>query len=123
MFHLKLKPSPPSAAGFVTSGQAVDSLGDHHFMGIPAQNGGIQLLQEGDGLQIFLAALDILLPLAVLAVVVEIEHTGHGVHAQTVHMIAIYPEHGAGNQEAFDLLHAVVKDHRAPFLVLTAAGG
>ena len=37
-------------------------------------------------------------------------------------MIAVHPEHGAGDQEALDLLHAVVKDHRAPFLVLTAAG-
>ena len=119
---LEIEAQAPVGRGLCDQRPGGGFLGDHHFMRIAAQNSRVQLLQEGDGLEIFLAAVDVLLPLAVLAVVVEIEHTGDSIDAQTVHMIAVHPEHGAGDQEALDLLHAVVKDHRAPFLVLTAAG-
>ena len=91
-------------------------------MGILAQDGSIQLLQESDGFQVFLTALAVLLPLAVLAVVVQIQHAGHGVYAQAVDVIFVHPEHGAGDQEAFNFLHAVVEDHGAPLFVFAAAG-
>ena len=119
---LEIEAQAPVGRGLCDQRPGGGFLGDHHFMRIAAQDSRVQLLQEGDGLEIFLAAVDVLLPLAVLAVVVEVEHTGNSIDAQTVHMIAVHPEHGAGDQEALNFLHAVVKDHRAPFLVLTAAG-
>ena len=97
-------------------------LGDHHLVRELGQDSGVQLLQESNRLQIFLAALGVLLPLAVLAVVVEIEHTCHGIHAQTVHMVVVHPEHSAGRKEAGNLVHSVVKDHCPPLFMLAAAG-
>ncbi len=48
--------------------------------------------QEADGFDIFLSAVLVGNPLAVLARVVEIEHGGDGVDAQTVDVIPVEPE-------------------------------
>ena len=60
-------------------------------------------------------------PLAGLARVVQVEHGGDGVHAQTVDVVLVQPEQGARDQEGADLVAAVVEDQRAPVLVLALA--
>ena len=97
-------------------------LGDHELFGVAAQDGAVQLAQKGDGLQVLLAAVPVGLPLAVPAVVVEVEHAGHGVHPQAVDVVFLQPEQGRRDQKALDLGHAVVKDHGSPLAVLAPAG-
>ena len=91
-------------------------------MGVAAQNRVVQLAQEGHGFQIFLAAVLVGLPLALLAVVVQIQHGGHGIHAQTVDVVLLQPVQSAGDQEALHLAAAEVEHHGAPLLVLAALG-
>ena len=59
-----------------------------------------------------------------LAVVVEIQHAGYGVHTQTVDVVVVAPRTCALEiRKLSHFLHAVVKDHRAPLFVLTARRG
>ena len=97
-------------------------LGDHELVGVAAQNGLVELAQKGDGLQVFLAAVAVGLPLAVPAVVIQVQHGGHGVHPQTVDVVLLHPEQRAGHQKRFHLRHTVVEYHGAPFFVFPAAG-
>ena len=57
-------------------------------------------------------------PFAVLPVVVQVQHGSHGVHAQTVDVVFLYPVVGVGNEEALDFGLAPVEDVGAPVLVL-----
>ena len=57
-------------------------LGDHHHRRVSLERLFVELPQEGDGLQILAAAEAV--RLIVRAVVVEIEHRGHRVHADAV---------------------------------------
>ncbi len=97
-------------------------LRDHQPLGVAAQHGAVELLQKGDGLEVLLAAVLVGLPLAVLAVVVEVKHAGHRVHPQPVDVVLLDPEQGRRDEEALDLGHAVVEDHGAPLAVLAPAG-
>ena len=49
-----------------------------------------------------------------LARIIEIQHGGHGVYAQTVDVIFVQPEEGIGNQVILHFVPAVVVDQRAP---------
>ena len=91
-------------------------------MGVAAQNRIVQLAQESHCFQVLLAAILVGLPFALLAVVVQIQHGGHGVHAQAVDVVLLQPVQGAGDQEALHLAAAEVEHHGAPFFVLTALG-
>lgn len=53
--------------------------------------------------------------------VVEIEHRGHRVDAQPVHVADLEPEIRAGEQEALHLVAPVIEDQRAPLAVLAQA--
>ena len=97
-------------------------LRDHVFVGVAAQNRVVELLQEGHCLKVLLAAVLVRLPLALLAVVVQIEHGGHGIHPQAVDVVLLQPVEGAGDEEALHLAAAEVEHHRAPLLVLAALG-
>ena len=91
-------------------------------MGVTAQHGVVQLAQEGDGFKVLLAAVLIGLPFALLAVVVQIQHGGHGIHAQTIDVVLLQPVQCAGNEEALHLVAAKIEHHGAPLLVLAALG-
>ena len=93
-------------------------LGDHHNLGVEHVDNIVELLEEVDRHKILSAAVGIGDPLAVLAVVVEVEHGSDRVHTDTVDVIHIEPEHSGGDQEAGDLISAVVEDIGAPLLVL-----
>ena len=91
-------------------------------MGVTAQHGVVQLAQESDSFKVLLAAVLIGLPFALLAVVVQIQHGGHGIHAQTIDVILLQPVQGTGDQEALHFAAAEVEHHGAPLLVLAALG-
>ena len=93
---------------------------NHVLVGVTAQHGVVQLAQESNSLQIFLAAVLVRLPLALLAVIVQIQHGCHRVHAQTVDMVLLQPIQCAGDQEALHLAAAEVEHHGAPLLMFAA---
>ena len=61
-----------------------------------------------------MTAVDVGLPLAGLAAIVQVQHRGHRIHAQPVKVIVRQPEQGVAQQEAADLVAVVVKDQAAP---------
>ncbi len=89
-------------------------LGDGDHAGAAAVEGGVHLLEEGDGVLVLAAAVLVRGPLAVFARVVEVEHRGDGVHAQAVDVELLAPERGVGDQEVAHLLAAVVEGEGAP---------
>ena len=97
-------------------------LRDHVLVGVAAQDGIVQLAQERNGFQILLAAVLVGLPFTLLAVVVQIQHGGHGVHAQAVDVVLLQPVQCAGDEEALHLAAAEVEHHGTPLLVLAALG-
>ena len=93
-------------------------LGDHHDVLVFAEQRRIKLLQERHGFEVLVATVGVGAPLAVLAVVIQVEHGSYGVHAQTVNMVFLYPVIRVGNQEALYLRLTPVEDVGAPVLVL-----
>ena len=91
-------------------------------MGRLGKGGLVQGLQERHRLVIFLAAVLVGHPLAVPAVVVQVQHRGHRIHPQAVDVVFLKPVHRAGHQEALHLGLAVIEDQGAPLLVLPLAG-
>src|SRR3546814_8310233 len=67
------------------------------------------LLEERDGLEVGVAAVDVGRPLPVLAGVVEVEHRRDGVHPQAVDVQLAEPEEGVGDEEVPHLVATVVE--------------
>ena len=97
-------------------------LGDSHRARVAAQQHGIQMLEELDGLQVLIAAELIRNPLAGLSAVIQVQHGSHCVHAQAVHMELLDPVQGIGNQEVLHFVHLVVKYLGAPVGMLALSG-
>ena len=95
-------------------------LGDRDDPGDALVAGGVDLLQERDRLEVLASAVDVRRPLAVLARVVEVEHRGDGVDAQTVGVELLQPVQRVGDQEVAHLLTSEVEDVGAPLGVLAA---
>ncbi len=89
-------------------------LGDHLRVRMIAVHRLVQMPQELDRAQVFLAAVRVGDPLARLAPVVEIEHRRDGVHAQAVDVVLVEPEHRARQQESAHLMAIVVEDRAVP---------
>ena len=122
MFHLKPKPSPPWSAGREMLGQEVELLGDHQDPGKAGVQDRVGVLQELDRLEVLVAAVEVRDPVAIRRPrVVEVEHRGDGVHAQSVEVIHLQPEQRIGDEEVLHLVAAVVEDQRAPVGMLTLA--
>ena len=94
-------------------------LRDHQHIGMPREHGLIELPQKCDCFEILSAAVCVGTPFAVAAVIVEIEHRGDCIHAQSVDMKFIEPPACRGDQERDNLRSAVIEDSGAPALVLT----
>jgi hypothetical protein len=58
-------------------------------------------------------------PFPRLTHVIEIEHRGHRIHAQTIDMILAQPEQRIGDQEVAYLTTPVIKDQGTPFFMFT----
>ena len=97
-------------------------LGDGHDPREHAVHHLVGLAQETDRRQVLPAAVFVGDPLPILARVVEVEHGGHGVHAQPVDMVLVDPEQGVGDEKGAHLVAAVVEDQCAPVLVLALQG-
>ena len=78
---------------------------------------GVELAQELERLEILAAAVLVRQPLARLAAVIQVQHRGDGVHAQSVDVITLHPEQRVRDQEVLHLVAAVVEDLRAPVAV------
>ena len=93
-------------------------LCDHHHVRLYREGRLVQALQKRHRLQVFLTAVLIGHPFPILAAVVQIQHRSHRVAPDAIDVVLFQPEHGAGNQEADDLIPAVVKHQGSPILML-----
>ena len=93
-------------------------LGYHHGIREVAENIFVELLQKFDSLKIFIAAVFIRHPLAVLAVVIEIQHRCNGVYPYAVKVIFFKPERSGGHQKRANLIFSEVKDSCSPSVML-----
>ena len=119
---LVVKAQAAQEGGLAHHGPGGGLLGDHHAVGGLGEGGLVQGLQEGHGLVVLLAPVLVGNPLPVPAVVVQVQHRGHRVHPQAVHVVLLQPEHGAGHQKALHLGPAVVEHQGAPLFVLSLSG-
>ncbi len=81
----------------------------------------VELLEEGDRVQVLAAPELVGDPLAGAARVVEVQHRGHGVDPDPVDVVLAQPEQGVGDEEVADLVAAEVEHQRAPVRVRAAA--
>ena len=78
---LEAEAEPAHGGGLRDHGPGGGLLGDGLHVGMAAVHVRIQLLQEADGLQVFVAAVLVGNPLALGAGIVQVEHGGDRVHA------------------------------------------
>ena len=78
----------------------------------------VEFLDEIDRGQILASAVLIGNPIARLAAVVEIEHRGHRVDAQSVDVVFVEPEERIGGEEVAHFVAAVIEDQGPPVGVL-----
>ena len=86
------------------------------------EDGLVEVAQELHGLQVLPPSIPIGYPLPLLAGVVQIEHRGHRVHAQPVHVVDVQPVEGAREQEGAHLVPSIVEDVALPVLVEALTG-
>ena len=80
----------------------------------------VQPAEERDGLEVLSTTLHVRQPLACLPRIVEVQHRCDGIHPQSVGVVRAEPVIGAGEQEAPNLVPAVVEDQRVPVGVVSA---
>ncbi len=97
-------------------------LGDHQGTRCFFMDHLVEMTQEGDGLQVLAAAMDVGDPLALLARIVAVEHGGHGVDPQAIDMEMLQPVHGRGQHEAMHLMAPQVVNVGIPILVEALVG-
>ena len=73
--------------------------------------------QQVDRLIILAPAIAVGHPLPLRPGIVAVEHGGHGIHAQPIHMVFLHPIAGIGGQEVLHLRPAVIVDQRVPVLM------
>ena len=114
MFHLKPKPSPPTSVGRETPGKAVEFLGDGDGAGEASIDEFVRPPEECDRLAVLLAAVRVGQPLAFAARIVEVEHRGDGVDAQTIDMEPVDPVEGVAIEEVRHLVPTEIVDRSVP---------
>ena len=103
-------------------GIGVAFLGDGHGPGEIMPHGGVELLQEGDGIQVFPPAVGVGQPLLPLAAEVVIQHGADSVHPQAVRMEPVQPEAGVAQKERAHLAPPEVEHAGAPLGHLAPPG-
>ena len=90
-------------------------LGHHHHVGVVSLDGAVDLTDKRAGVQVLLGTVlvELLLPRIVDAKV-EVQHAGHAVHANAVHVEVLEPVQHVGDQEGANLAAGEVKLVRAP---------
>src|SRR2546423_5648404 len=84
-------------------------------------NDRVEFAYEVNGFEVLAPAVLVGNPAPFGAAVVEVEHGGDGVNAQSVNVALAEPEEGVGDEEISDLVAPVVEDERAPVGVLAEA--
>ena len=82
----------------------------------------IQMFQELDSFQVFISAVDIGYPFAVIFPIIQVKHGGHGVHTDPIGMILFCPEQRVGDQEIFHLRTSIIVDQSSPVRVHPLSG-
>ena len=90
-------------------------LGHHHHVGEVSLYGAVDLADERAGVQVLLGTVLVELLLAgIVDAKVEVQHAGHAVHADAVHVEVLEPVQHVGDQEGTDLAAGEVELMRAP---------
>ena len=90
-------------------------LGHHHHVGEVGLHGAVDLTDKRAGVQVLLGTVLVELLLAgIVDAKVEVQHAGHAVHANAVHVEGLEPVQHVGDQEGADLATGEVKLVRAP---------
>ena len=90
-------------------------LGHHHHVGVVCLHGAVDLADKRAGVQVLLGTVLIELLLAgIVDAKVEVQHAGHTVHANAVHVEVLEPIQHVGDQEGADLAAGEVELVRAP---------
>ena len=116
--HRKAKPAKVGRTG--DAGPRRRLLGHRHDAGRQLVHGGVHLLQELHGLQVFPAAVDVRCPAVLRPRVVQVEHRGDRVDPQPVDVELLQPVQRIGDQEVAHLGPAEVEHIGAPVQLLTA---
>src|SRR4030081_1701400 len=74
----------------------------------------VEAAQEVDGIQILPATEFVGYPFALFAGIIQIQHRCDSIHAQTVDVILVEPEHGARHQKASYFAAAIVENVSLP---------
>src|SRR3954452_7771759 len=74
----------------------------------------IKAAEKIDGIEIFAAAELVRNPLTLFAGIVEIQHGCNCIYTETVYVIFVEPEHGAGHEEAAHFGASVIEDVGLP---------
>ena len=117
--HREAKAAKVCRAGDARPGGGL--LGDGDDAGRQFVDGGVHLLQELHGLKVLPAAVGVGAPAARGPGVVQVQHRGNRVDAQTIDVELLQPEQRVGHQEVADLGSAEVENVCAPVQLLTAA--
>ena len=90
-------------------------LGHHHHVGVVRLHGAVDLADKRAGVQVLFGTVFVELLLArIVNAKVEVQHAGHAVHANTVHVEVLEPIQHVGDQEGADLAASEIKLVRAP---------
>ena len=90
-------------------------LSHHHHVGVVGLHSAVDLADKRAGVQVLLGTVLVELLLAgIVNAKVEVQHAGHAVHANAVHVEVLEPVQHVGNQEGADLATGEVKLVRAP---------
>ena len=121
--HVPLEAEPQAAheGGLGDARPRGRLLRDHGDAGYALVDRRVQLLQEGDGIEVLAATELVGVPLAVLARVVQVEHRCDGIHTQAIDVELLEPEQCVGHEEVAHLGAAEVEDVGAPVGLLAAS--
>ena len=90
-------------------------LGHHHHVGVVRLHGAVDLTDKRAGVQVLLGTILVEFLLArIVDAKVEVQHTGHTVHANAVNVEVLEPVQHVGDQERADFAAGEVELVRAP---------
>ena len=95
-------------------------LGDRDHSRRSLVTAQVELPQEGDRLQVVVAAQDVRLPVTGLARVVQVEHRGHRIDPESVDMELLQPVARVADQEVAHLGATEVEDEGSPVRMLAS---
>ena len=90
-------------------------LGHHHHVGVVCLHGAVDLTDKRAGVQVLLGSVLVELLLArIVDAKVEVQHAGHAIHANAVHVEVLEPIQHVGDQEGAYLTAGEIELMRAP---------